>query len=365
MSRSPGCLRETGLCEITRSRYASPMEDSAGLGVRYHRPVMLNRRRFLRAVSAGLLVAPRAVGAQQVAKLRTIGFLGAATFSAWRHRVVSFVQRLREHGWIEGRTIAIEYRWADGRTEQLPEMAAEFTRLKVDVIVTAGHAAIIAAKRATSDIPIVFAAAGDPVGNAIVAGLARPGGNVTGLSVQQPELAGKRLEVLREVVPNLRQLAILANIGNPLNVLERDEVRASARTLGFEVIVLELRRPEDIPSAVEALRGRADALYVPPDPLIISRLTRLNSLALTARLPTVHGSREYVEAGGLMSYGPSFPHLFKRAADYVDKILRDAKPGDLPVEQPTKFELVINLKTAKALGLTIPPSVLLRADHVI
>src|SRR6266508_1515117 len=242
-----------------------------------------------------------------------------------------------------------------GATERLPHIAAEFARLNVDVIVTAGHAAIVAAKKATSVIPIVFAAAGDPVGNKIVASLARPGGNVTGLSVQQPDLTGKRLALLREVVPGLRRLAFLANIGNPLVAVEGIEVRTSARTLGLEVVPLEIRRAEDIAPAFEALKGRADALYIPPDPLVISELIRINTLVLGARLPTVHGSREYVEAGGLMSYGPNFLDLFRRAADYVDRILKGAKPADLPIEQPTKFELVINLKTAKALGLTIPP----------
>lgn len=311
-----------------------------------------------------VLVAPRAAEAQST-KLATIGFLGAGTRSAWGRRVARFEQRLHELGWVERRNIAIEYRWADGSTERLAGIAAEFARLKVDVIVTAGHAAIIAAKNATSEIPIVFAVAGDPVANAIVASLAHPGGNITGLSVQQPELAGKRLELLQQVVPALRRLAMLANVRNPLHLVERDEVRTVARVLGTEIINVDIRRPEDIAGAFHGLKGRADALYVPPDPAIISTLARLNTLALSARLPTVHGSREYVEAGGLMSYGPDFPHFFRRAADYVDKILRGAKPADLPVEQPTTFELVINLKTAKALGLTIPPSILARADSVL
>ena len=310
-----------------------------------------------------VLVAPIAAEGAP-AKLATIGFLGAGTRSAWDHRVARFEQRLHELGWIEHRNVTLEYRWADGRTERLADIAAEFVRLKVDVIVTAGHVAIIAAKNATSEIPIVFAVAGDPVANAIVAGLARPGGNITGLSVQQPELAGKRVELLRQVVPGLRRLAMLANVRNPLHLVERDEVRTVANVLGVEIISIDIRRPEDVAEAFHGLQGRADALYVPPDPTIISTLARINSLALSARLPTVHGSREYVEAGGLMSYGPDFPYFFQRAADYVDKILRGSKPADLPVEQPTKFELVINLKTAKALGLTIPPSLLARADSV-
>jgi ABC-type uncharacterized transport system substrate-binding protein len=325
----------------------------------------IERRKFLAALGGAAATWPLAVRAQQAAKLPTIGFLGAGTLSAWSRRVASFVQRLRELGWIEGHTIAIEYRWADGSTGRLPNIAAEFARLRVDVIVTAGTPAAIAVKQATSVIPIVFATTGDPIGNGLVATLARPGGNATGLSTQQTDLAGKRLELLRELVPRLSRLAILTNISNPSNILEREEVRTMARALGVEVITLEIRRAEDIPPAFETLKNGADALYIPPDPLVISELNRINALVLSARLPTMHGSGEYVEAGGLMSYGPNFPDLFRRAADYVDKILRGAKPGDIPVEQPTKFDLVINLTTAKALGLTIPESFLLRADEVI
>jgi ABC-type uncharacterized transport system substrate-binding protein len=249
------------------------------------------------------------------------------------------VQRLRELGWIEGRTVAMEYRWAEGRGERFAEIAAKFVRHKVDVIVTSATAAIVAAKQATSVIPIVFAAAGDPVGTGLVASLAQPGGNVTGLSIQQTDAAAKRLELLREVVPGLRRLAILANVGGPAVVLDMREVQAAARTLGLEVITLEILRGEDIVPAFEALNGRADALYVCIDPLVNTHRIRINTLALATRLPTMHSSREYVEAGGLMSYGPNFPDLFRRAAGYVDKILRGAKPGDLPVEQPTKFDL--------------------------
>ena len=325
----------------------------------------MDRRRFLMTSLAGALAAPLAAGAQSQARLPIIGFLGAATPSAWGNRVARFVQRLRDLGWIEGRTIQFEYRWAGGRPERLPEIALEFVRLDVAVIVTAGHTAIIAAKKATSVIPIVFAAAGDPVGSGIVASLARPGGNVTGLSVQQAEVAGKRLEFLRAVVPALRRLAMLVILANPLHVSERSEVMSSARSLGIDVTALEIRRPEGIVPALEAIKTRVDALYVPPDPIVISKLIPINTLALDARLPTVHGSREYVEAGGLMSYGPDFLDLFDRAAAYVDRILRGAKPGDLPIEQPRRFEFVVNLKTAKALGRTIPPSLLARADQVI
>ena len=325
----------------------------------------MRRREFITLLGGAAAAWPLAARAQQPAKLPTIGFLGASTPSAQSQWVAAFVQRLRELGWIEGRTVAIEYRWAEGRSERFAEIAAEFVRLKVDVIVTAGTAAVLAAKQATSVIPIVFAVAGDPVGSGLVASLARPGGNVTGLSIQATDLAGKRLELLREVVPGLRRLAIMANVGNPGAVLEMGEVQAAARTLGLEVATLEIRRAEDIAPAFEALKGRADALYVCADPLVITNRIRINTLALGARLPTMHGIREYVEAGGLMSYGPNFPDLFRRAADYVDKILRGAKPADIPVEQPTKFDLVINLTTAKALGLDVPPTLLARADEVI
>jgi len=293
--------------------------------------------------------------------------LGSATPATQGQWVAAFVQRLRELGWIEGRTIAIEYRWAEGRTERAAEIAAELVQRKVDVIVTSGTSLIAAAMQATSVIPIVFAAAGDPVGAGLVASLARPGGNVTGLSNQGPDLAGKRLELLREIVPGLGRLAILANVGNPLVVLDMREVQATARTLGLEVITLEIRRGEDIVPAFEALNGREEALYVVFDALVNTHRIRNNTLALAARLPTMHGHREFVEAGGLslMSYGPNLSNQFRRAADFVDKILRGAKPADLPVEQPTKFDLVINRTTAKALGLMVPDKLLALADEVI
>ena len=243
--------------------------------------------------------------------------------------------------------------------------ALEFIRLKVDVIVTNGTPSSIAAKKATEVIPIVIAGAGDLVGTGLVASLARPGGNVTGLSMQTPDSAGKRIEMLRDILPSVRTVAILANIANSNSMLEMGEAQAAAATLGLAVVTSEVRKPEDIVPVFEALKGHADALYVCADPLLTTNRIRINILAVGARLPTMHGFREYVEAGGLMSYGPNFPHLLRRAADYVDKILRGAKPGDIPVEQPTKFDLVINLTTARALGLTIPESFLLRADEVI
>ena len=325
----------------------------------------MKRRTFITLLSGAAAVWPLAARAQQAGKLPTIGFLGANTPASQSQWTAAFVQRLRDLGWIEGRTVAIEYRWAEGRSERLAEIAAEFVRLKVDIVVTWGTIPALAIKEATSVIPIVFAAAGDPAGTGLVASLARPGGNVTGLSNQQGDLGGKRLELLREVVPDLRRLAIMLNVDAPASVLDMKEVHTKAGSLGLEVVTSEIRRAEDIAPAFEALKGRADALYICTDPLVFTNLVRINTLALAARVPTMHGRREYVEAGGLMSYGPNFPDQFRRAADHVDKILRGAKPGDIPVEQPTKFDLVINLVTAKALGLDVPPTLLARADEVI
>jgi putative tryptophan/tyrosine transport system substrate-binding protein len=324
----------------------------------------MKRREFITLLGAAV-AWPLATRAQQAGKLPTIGLLGANTPVVEGQWVAAFVQRLRELGWIDGRTIAIEYRWAEGRTERAAEIAAEFVRFKVDVIVTSGTALVIAAKQATSIIPIVFATAGDPISAGVVENLGRPGGNVTGLSLQQPDLATKRLELLREVVPGLRQLAVIANVGAPAAVLEMREVQAAAGRLGLEVTAIEIRRAEDIVPAVDAMQGRVQALYVATDPLVNTNRTRIIIPALAARLPTIYQMREHVEVGGLMSYGPNLANQFRRAADYVDKILRGTKPGDIPVEQPTKFDLTINLTTAKALGLTIPESFLLRTDEVI
>jgi len=328
---------------------------------------MMKRREFIMLLGGAAAGWPLAVRAQQQpGKLPTIGYSGGGTPLTESQRVAAFVQRLRELGWTEGRTVAIEYRWAEGHNERAAEIAAEFVRLKVGVIVTYATPPTLTAKQATSAIPIVFAVAGDPVGTGLVANLARPGGNVTGLSVLATDLAGKRIELLREVIPGLHRLAILGNVGNPQVVLEIGEVRVAARTLGLEVAVFEIRRTEDIAPAFEALiKDRSEALYVVGDPLLATNRIRLNTLALGARLPTSYSSREFVEVGGLMSYGPSLPDLFRRAAEYADKILRGAKPADLPVQQPSKFDLVINLVTAKALGLTVPPTLLARADEVI
>jgi putative ABC transport system substrate-binding protein len=307
---------------------------------------------------------PLAARAQQVGKLPTIGYLGASTPSFDTERVGAFVQRLRELGWIEGRTIAIEYRWSEGRTERYAEIAAEFVRLKVDVIVATG-AAVPAAKQATSVIPIVFPVAGDPVGARYVDTLARPGGNITGLSLQQTDVASKRVELLREAVPALRHLAIMANVDNVNALRELGEVQAAAGAFGLAATTSEIRRAEDIVPAFEALKGRADAIYVVAEPLVFTNRARIHTLAMAGRLPAIYNSREYIEMGGLMSYGPNFPDLFRRSADVVDKILRGAKPADIPVQQPTQFDLIVNLTTAKALGLRMPESFLLRADKVI
>jgi putative ABC transport system substrate-binding protein len=324
---------------------------------------MIRRRTFITLLGGAAAAWPLAARAQQAGKPPTIGFLGTTSQSAWQPWTAAFVQSLRELGWVEGHNVAIEYRWAEAHNERFAEIASEFVRLKVDVIVTGGNAAV-AVKQATSFVPIVFVL-GDPVGTGLVASLSRPGGNVTGLTNQQPDLAGKRLEILREVVPGLRRLAIMTNVGNPAAMLELREVQAAARTLGLEVAALEIRRAEDIARAFEEVKGRAEALYVCIDALLFFHRILINTLALAARLPTMHGNREHVATGGLAHYGANYPDLFRRAGDYVDKILRGAKPGDIPVEQPTRFDLVVNLTTAKALGLTIPESFLLRADEVI
>jgi putative ABC transport system substrate-binding protein len=324
----------------------------------------MNRRAFVSLIGGAAAAWPIAARAQKAGKLPTIGFLGVSTPAGWSHYVTAFERRLGELGWVEGRTVAIESRWAEGRGERFAEIAAEFVRNNVDVIVTAGGA-VLAAKQATSTIPIVFALANDPVGMGLVGSLSRPGGNVTGLSQQATDLAGKRLELLQEFAPGVLRLAILGNVGYPAVELEMREVQETAGNIGLHTILSEVRRAEDIAPAFEAMSGRAQAVYVVTDSLMGSNRAEINTLALGARLLTVHGFREYAEAGGLFSYGASIPDLFRRAAELVDKILRGAKPADIPVEQPTKFELVINLKTAKALDLTVPPTLLAIADQVI
>jgi putative tryptophan/tyrosine transport system substrate-binding protein len=325
----------------------------------------MRRREFI-ALGGAAAAWPLAARAQTSDKLPVIGFLGSNTPATQGPWTAAFFHRLRELGWVEGRTMSVEYRWAEGRRERAAEFAADFVRLKVDLILTSGTANVLAAKQATSIIPIVFAAAADPVGTGVVATLAKPGGNITGFSVQQPDLAGKRLEILREAVPGLRRLAIIGNGGAAGSVADMGEAEDAARRLGFDVLRLEFRRSDDIVPLFEKLEHRrADALYVASDPLVTTNRLRINVLALGARLPTMHGIREQAEDGGFISYGTSFPDLFRRAGDLVNKVLRGEKPADIPVAQPTKFDLVINLITAKALRITIPPTLLTRADEVI
>jgi putative ABC transport system substrate-binding protein len=324
----------------------------------------MKRREFVLVLGA-VASWPFAARAQQAGKIPTVGLVSSSTAAIERPRRDAFVARLGELGWVEGRGVMIEVRAAEGVVERAGEIAAELARLKVDVIVMSGDAQVLAAKRAAPDIPIVIASAGDPVGQGLVESLARPGGNVTGLSVQLIDTAGKRIELLHEMVPGLRRLAILSNSGNPAVALERDAAQTEARDISLEVIRADFRRAEDIAPAIEALNGRADALYVCVDPLMIANRVRINGLALAAKLLVVHSYRDNLEGGGLISYGPDVLDLYRRAAGLVDKILRGTRPADIPVEQPTKFELAINLKVAKALGLNVPPTLLARADEVI
>ncbi len=325
----------------------------------------MKRREFITLLGGAVSTWPLAASGQQAGRLPTIGFLGAATPEVAGRLVAAFETRLRELGWIKGRTVAIEYRWAEGHAERYTEIASEFVKLGVDIIVTWGSAPVLAVKHATALVPIVFAAQMDPVGTGVVTSLARPGGNVTGLSLQQTDTAGKRLELLREFVPRLTRLAIMLNPAAPGAVLEAREIQATARVLGVEPVMLEIRQAEDIVPGVEALVGHADALYIATDPLMFTNRVSINTLAQRVRMPTIYGNREYVDAGGLVSYGPNYPDLFRHAADFVDKILRGTRPADIPVEQPTKFDLIVNLKTAKAIGLDVPPALLARADEVI
>jgi putative ABC transport system substrate-binding protein len=325
----------------------------------------MRRREFITLLGGGAAAWPVAARAQQLAKPSTIGLLGSGTPAVQGQWWMGFVERLRGLGWVEGRTVAIEHRWAEGRSERMAEIAVEFVRRKVDAIVTSGTLASVAVAQARLPVPLVFVNVSDPVGTGLVASLARPGGNITGLSGQQVDVAGKRLELLREVVPALHSLAVFANVNNPANLREMDEVLNAARPFALDVTPLEVRAPKDIAPAFEALKVRPDAVYVCGDTLTITNLVRLNTLTLTARLPTIFNARENVEAGGLMSYGTNVTDMFRRAAELLDKILRGTKPADIPVEQPTKFELVINLTTAKALGLGVPETFLLRADEAI
>jgi putative ABC transport system substrate-binding protein len=322
----------------------------------------MRRREFLQAAALAV-AAPVAARAQRV-PAPTIGVLGTATPAAWRERTAAFVDRLSQLGWIDGRSVAIEYRWADGRADKFAEIADEFVRRRVDVIVTAG-AAGLAVKRATSSIPVVLAIANDPVGSGLVANLARPGGNITGLSLQTPDLAGKRIELLRELLSGIRRIAALADIVFASSKREMDEVEQAASRLGLEVVRIEVHDVDEVVPALKSLAGTVDALYVCTGPLVNNVGSVIGDATNTIRLPTMHGEKAQVEAGGLISYGPVVTDMYRRAAELVDKILRGARPADLPVEQPTKFEMAVNLKTAKAIGLTVPETLLGRADEVI
>jgi putative tryptophan/tyrosine transport system substrate-binding protein len=325
----------------------------------------MRRREFIGFVGGAAVTWPFSARSQPAAQVPTIGFLGPSTADTARSRVAAFSERLARLGWVDGQTVSIVYRWADGRADRFSELADELIRLRPNLIVTWGTETAVAVKKVSAAIPMVFTVVGDPVGSGLVASLSQPGGNVTGLSTQHADAAGKRLELLREVVGDLKRLSVLANIGNSGGVLELQQVEVAGRKLGIEITRLEFRRAEDIASAVQSISGRTQALYVVADALVNTNRTRINTLTLAARLPTMHGFREIVVEGGLMSYGPNFLDLFRRTADLCDKILRGVKPADIPVEQPIRFDLVINLITAKALGLAVSSSVLARADEII
>jgi len=324
----------------------------------------MRRRAFVAAL--GIAAAwPLAARAQQTSKRPVIGFLGASTAETAGPWIAAFVKRLGELGWTEGKNVTIEYRWAEARSERYGEFASELASRNVDVIVTWASAPVLAAKRTTTTIPIVFAAQMDPVGAGVVASLARPGGNITGMSIQQTDTAGKRIELLREAVPRLARLAVMANAGAAGAVLEMREVVTTARGLGLEAIPIEIRQADEIFAAIESLKDRAEALYVATDPLIFNNRVRISAMTQAQHLATIYAGREYPETGALMSYGPYWTDLFRHAAEQVDKVLRGTKPADIPVEQPTKFYLVINAKAARAIGLELSPSLLARADEVM
>ncbi len=327
---------------------------------------MTRRVGLVVALALGILSAPLSSAAQQGGKVPRIGFLGGASPSAAANLVDGFRQGLRDLGYVEGQNIAIEYRFAEGRLERLPDLAADLVRLRVDVIFAPNAAAALAAKNATTTIPIVMALPGDPVGLGLVASLGRPGGNITGMSNVAVELGPKQLQLLKQAVPRVSRVAVLWNPANRSHGLSVREAEVAARSLGVQVQSLEARGPDDFDNAFAAItRERAGALLVLGDALFLQHRTRIVGLVAKSRLPAMYGMREFVDAGGLMSYAANFADLFRRAATHVDKILKGAKPADLPVEQPTKFELVINLKAAKSLGISIPQSVLIRADQVI
>jgi putative tryptophan/tyrosine transport system substrate-binding protein len=324
----------------------------------------MRRREFIWLIGAAASVLPRPALGQQPSKIPVIGFLVAGTQASHGDWVAGYAKRLSELGWTDGRNVTIEYRWAAGDNQRMAEFAAEFVQRKVDVIVTSANGVSLA-RQATSSIPIVFAAYSDPMASGLVESLARPGGNVTGLTVQPSDLASKRVDLLREIVPNLRRLSALTNVAASGFLRETQGIRAAAAALNIEAEIFELRTADDIEPALAKLRGRTDALYVLSEPLVNANRAQILETVMAAKIPTMFGFREFVEAGGLMSYGANFPDLFRRAADFTDKILRGAKPADLPVQRPVKFDLIVNLRAAKALGLKVPESFLLLADEVI
>jgi putative ABC transport system substrate-binding protein len=320
----------------------------------------MRRREFIALLGSTLVL--RSAHAQQT---RTIGLLGSGSEAAQQQWTTAFLRRMAQLGWTEGGNLKIAYRWADGRNERFAQLAAELVRLNVDVVVTHNTVPTLAVKHATSTIPVVFATAGDPVGSGIVASLARPGGNLTGLSGQAPDTAGKRIELLREMTPGLQRLGVLTEAANPYAALDVKEVERAARTFNVDVQTVELGAGDRIDGTIESLKGRVQALYVLPIPHFYANRIQIGDASMAARLPTMYVIREYVQAGGLISYGPNWPSMWRRAADLVGKVLSGVKPGDIPVEQPTEFDLVINARTAKALGLAVPPALFTRADEVI
>jgi putative tryptophan/tyrosine transport system substrate-binding protein len=326
----------------------------------------MSRRMMVFVLSVAILACTHPAQAQQPKKVPRIGFLATVSPSTISDRVEAFRQGLRELGYVEGKNIVIEYRYAEGKADRQRAIVAELVRLKVDVIVSAGGTVTRSAKEATSTIPIVMANDSDPVGSGVVASLARPGGNITGLSTLAPELSGKQLELLKEIVPKLSRVAVLGTSTRPGNAQSLRETELAAGAFGVQLQYLDVRGPKDIETAFrEASKGRADALLMLASPVFVNERTQLADFAVKSRLPAIYDRREFVDDGGLMCYGTNFADLSRRAATYVDKILKGAKPADLPVEQPTKFEFIINLKAAKQIGLTIPPNVLARADKVI
>jgi len=321
----------------------------------------MRRREFLAGIS-GIAASPFAARAQQTTRLPVVGFMGAATPSAWVPWTAAFVRRLDELGWVDGKTVKIEYRWAAGSEERYAEIGTELVNLDAKVLVAVGGDA---AKKATSKTPIVVALMSDPVGTGLVSSLARPGGNITGMSIQSTDLAGKRIELLKEAVPGMRHLGILAYVDYAGTMLDVGAIHAASRSFNLEAVTVPIHRASDIEPAFASLEPQMQAIYVPPNLLVNTNRILINELAQRQRLPTMYGFREYVDSGGLMSYGPNTPRLFRRAAEYVDKILRGAKPNDLPVEQPTEFDLIVNLKVARLIGLELSPSFLARADGVI